>query len=321
MTWTPKRTLEEVNALLTAPGATHELETRLVNGRLQRVYRNQWPSLRVFWLWAVSQQKDNIYLVYEKQRYTFAQVHARATKAASMLRHVYNVRKGDRVAICARNYPEYLVVFWACHLIGAVSVLANAWSPLEVLQHCLIHTQCKVVVLDPERADRLEPGISRLSTEAGTTGVLVIEAHEGKGRWNGMHKWEDALNAYVGPLDAITSDPAVGPEDNASILFTSGTTGMPKGVLSTHRQYLTNVMNISIGSLRAALRRGETPSAGPVPGPQKGILISVPLFHVTGSTSLAMLGTLTGMKIVLMRKWIPEEAARYVLTPISFSET
>ncbi|KAJ2915027.1 hypothetical protein MD484_g5364, partial [Candolleomyces efflorescens] len=307
----PKRSVAEANQLLVAPGAPHEIESRIIDGRLQRVYKNQWPSLRVFWLWAIQQHKDATYLVFEKQRYTFAQVHNRAVRAASLFRHVYGVRKGDRVAICARNYPEYLVAFWACHLIGAVTVLANAWSPLPVLRHCLIHTQCKLIVVDAERADRLEPIVSDFAKEAGTTGILVLEAQDA--RWKGMHLWNRVLDEYTGPLDAITVDPAVVPEDNASILFTSGTTGLPKGVLSTHRQYLTNVMNVSVASRRAALRKGEDPAPLAAPtGPQKGILISVPLFHVTGSTSLAMLATLAGMKIVLMRKWIPEEAARLI---------
>lgn len=83
------------NALLVAPGAPHETETRLIDGRLLRVYKNQWPSLRVFWLWALSQHKEAVYLVYENQSYTFGQVHNRAVKAASVLRHVYGVQKGS----------------------------------------------------------------------------------------------------------------------------------------------------------------------------------------------------------------------------------
>ncbi|TFK28758.1 long-chain-fatty-acid-CoA ligase [Coprinopsis marcescibilis] len=309
MAWSPKRSVKEVGALLVAPGAPLEVQTRLIDGRLQRVYVNQWPSLRAFWLSSAPKHKDSVYLVYQNQRYTFSEVHVRATKAASLLRHVYGVRKGDRVGICARNYPEYMVAFWACHFIGAVSVLVNAWSPTDVLKHCFVHTQCKVVIVDAERADRLEPIASSL-VDKGVAGICVLEAHEGKGHWNGMQTWNDSLDAYTGPLDAITADPEIQPEDNASVYFTSGTTGLPKGVLSTHRQYLTNVMNLSVGSARAALRRGETPVSSL--GPQIGILISVPLFHVTGSTSLAMLATFSGMKIVLMRKWVPEEAVRLI---------
>lgn len=78
-------------------------------------------------------------------------------------------------------------------------------------------------MVDSERADRLEPNVSKLVADAGTTGFLVLEAHEGKGKWSGMQTWEEALNGFDGDSQSIlTSDPGIIPEDNASILFTSG---------------------------------------------------------------------------------------------------
>ena len=128
--------LLSAEALLTAPGSIHELETALVEGRLYRVYKNLWPSLRDFWLSAVSQYADDTYIVYEDQRLTYGQVHSRSVQIAGMLRKVYGIKKGshlwafcrlatplkrrrcsvvgDRVAICSRNTPEYLAIFWAC---------------------------------------------------------------------------------------------------------------------------------------------------------------------------------------------------------------
>jgi len=103
-----------------------------------------------------------------------------------------------------------------------LSYRIQSWSPLSVLRHCFVHTQCKLVVVDAERADRLEPTACDLSVDATGAGFLVIEAHKGKGHWNGMRTWNEVLDGYQGPLDAITEDPAVVPEDNASILFTSG---------------------------------------------------------------------------------------------------
>lgn len=80
--------------MLTAPGSIHELETALIDGRLYRVYKNLWPSLRDFWLSAVSQYSNDTYIVYEDQRLTYSQVHARATKIAGLLRTVYGIKKG-----------------------------------------------------------------------------------------------------------------------------------------------------------------------------------------------------------------------------------
>lgn len=310
--WSPKRSLAEVNDILCAPGQMHELQTILISGQLHRVYKNLMPSLRVFWLWAAQEHKDAIYLVFENQRFTFAQIFERSVKAAAIFHDVYGVRKGDRVVICSRNYPEFLVAFWACHLLGAISALPNAWSPLDTLHYCLVHTECKLIIVDPERADKLEPIAKKLVAETGCTGILVLESHEGKGSWQGMKTWKGAFDDYKGdPRRILSLDPELVPEDDATILFTSGTTGKPKGVLSTHRQFLTNLLNVGVGSRRASLRRGDNIPAPPV-GPQKGVLLSVPLFHVTGLTSLTMLATLTGMRIVMMRKWNPDEGARLI---------
>ncbi|KAF5388021.1 hypothetical protein D9615_000395 [Tricholomella constricta] len=108
-------------------------------------------------------------------------------------------------------------------LIGAVSVQVNAWLPLDLLQYCLTHTQCKLVVLDPERADRLELVAHDLSVDGGVNGFLVFESHEGKGEWKGMQSWNLALENYKGDsCKLLTNNQEILPEDNATILFTSG---------------------------------------------------------------------------------------------------
>lgn len=104
----------------------HELETRVIDGRVQRVYKNLWPSLRAFWLWASTEFQNETYIVYETQRLTFGETFTQSLAMATLLKDVYNVQKGERVAICSRNVPEYLVTWWACHLLAAVTVLVNA---------------------------------------------------------------------------------------------------------------------------------------------------------------------------------------------------
>ncbi|KAF8897515.1 hypothetical protein BD779DRAFT_1608102 [Infundibulicybe gibba] len=305
--WTPQRSLAETDAILCAPGSLHEIQTCVIDGRVQRVYKHLWPSLRHFWLWASQEHAASTYVVFENQRLTYRQVFERSLVAATIYRNVFGIRKGDRVGICSRNYPEYLVAFWACHLIGAVSVLANAWLPLQALRYCLAHTQCKLIILDPERADLLEPIATNLAAEIGATGFVVLECQEGKGQWAGMRTWKSLVEEFHEEDPIIAKeDLGILPEDNATIIFTSGTTGLPKGVLSTQRMFLTNALNVLVGSRRALLRNGEEIPATPT-GPQKGVLVSVPFFHVTGSTSLSMMASLTGMKIVLMRRWRPEE--------------
>ncbi|KAJ7368269.1 hypothetical protein DFH08DRAFT_676182 [Mycena albidolilacea] len=284
------------------------LETRLISGRVQRVYKNQWPSARAFWLWAAKEYADRPYLVFENQRYTYQETLDRAVKSAAIFSSVYANVPGDRVGICSRNYPEYTISFWACHLLGAITVLTNAWLPNGPLIHCLAITECKLIILDSERATRLEPEIKKLTKAAGATGVIVLESHEGKGHWKGMQSWDTVVKNYKGDSSKILqNDPKIEHEDDAIIIFTSGTTGLPKGVLSTQRQFLTNALNAIVARRRAALRRGEDIPASTPDEPQPGILIAVPFFHVTGLSA-----TLAGAKVALMRKWNPQEAAKLI---------
>jgi acyl-CoA synthetase (AMP-forming)/AMP-acid ligase II len=143
----------------------------------------------------------------------------------------------------------------------------SRWLPTGPLIHCLASTQCKLIALDVERADRLEPEIKKLTAEAGATGVVVLESHEGKGHWRGMQLWETVVKNYKGdPRKVLQNDPKLVPEDNCLIIFTSGTTGLPsnvlfcctpysgahhlkEGVLSTQRQFLTNTLNVSLRGL------------------------------------------------------------------------
>ncbi|KAG6888420.1 hypothetical protein C0995_008333 [Termitomyces sp. Mi166 len=298
--WYAQRTLAEADAIITAPGNLHELETRYIDGRLQRVYKRLWPSLRTFWLWAAAEHAPLTYVVLEKQRISYKQAFEQSVRAAGVLRDVYGVKKGDRVGICSRNYPDYVVAFWACHLIGAVSVLVNAWLPQKQLFFCLIHTECKLIILDPERADRLEGSAKELMNQAMSNGILVFNSHEGKGKWNGMESWDEVLAAYKGDTTGIQTgegEEEILPEDNATILFTSGEND---GDAKRRVKHTEAVLDECIELL-------VKPT-----GPQKGSLLSVPFFHATGSTSRLMMATLAGMKTILMRKWIPEEGVRLI---------
>ncbi|KAH8105971.1 hypothetical protein BXZ70DRAFT_998122 [Cristinia sonorae] len=300
-----KRTLAECDAILTAPGMPYEVETRIVDGRVQRVYKHLPRSIRDFWQLYGAQHREQTYVVYEDLRLTYGEAYDGSLHVARIFERVYGVRKGDRVAICSRNLPEYLVAFWACHLIGAVSVMVNAWLPFKPLTYCLEQSASRLVIVDAERADVISPVVPHLR-KTGVAGFLVWGSASLRREWDGLKLWSDVMHLrnqslellYPPQTDAVTIEP----EDDATIFFTSGTTGLPKGVLSTQRQFLTNILNAKIGSSRAILRSGIDLPTDPT-GPQKSVLISVPFFHVSGTTSLTMLATSMGMKIVLMRKW------------------
>ncbi|KAG6849878.1 hypothetical protein H0H93_004096 [Arthromyces matolae] len=224
MSWSPSRSLEETDAILCGPGHLHELETIYLNGRMQKVYRHLWPSVREFWLSRVKKFSKKYYIVFEGQRFTYGEVHQRATKVAAVFRHVYDVEKGDRIGICSRNCSDYLVSFWAApeDLIGAVPVLINAWLPLEPLQFCLVRTDCKVVMVDAERADRLAPVALELLRDR-PSNFLVFDEPMDKNRWPGIGSFPVTIDRYQGDItDILTNDPQIMPEDNALIMFTSG---------------------------------------------------------------------------------------------------
>lgn len=102
----------------------------------------------------------------------------------------------------------------------------SSWLPLEPLRFCFVHTQCKLIVLDSDRADTIEPIVASLSQDVGSVGLLVLNSHEGKGRWTGMDCYRAAVDRYIGGTQGIQSlnqDIEILPEDNAAIMFTSGT--------------------------------------------------------------------------------------------------
>ncbi|KAL1673407.1 hypothetical protein EV122DRAFT_294177 [Schizophyllum commune] len=302
-------------AILTAPGSMHETVECEIRGRRQKVYKHLWPSMRAFWLDSVRRYGKRTYIVLEDQRVTYEETHVQAVRLATALKRAYGVSKGDRVAIVSRNCIEYMYAFWACHMLGAVAVLVNAWLPVEPLSYCITHSQCRVLICDPERSAIIQPVVDDLAA-GGVSGFLVFgDTVDVNAQWAGMQSYSSVVQRFSRETDKSILEDGNGfldvdvqPEDNCAVMFTSGTTGMPKGVLSTQRQYLTNVLNVLVGSRRATLRRGEDITASLTCNlPQKGALVAVPLFHVTGTTSYSMMATMTGMKIVLMRKWDPVE--------------
>ncbi|KAK0442018.1 uncharacterized protein EV420DRAFT_1727700 [Desarmillaria tabescens] len=234
----------------------------------------------------------------------------RSVRCAAVFREAYGVAKGDRVVICSRNFSAYYVAFWACHLLGAVTALVNAWLPLEPLQHCIALTKCKLVLLDPERANVIEPIIDHLKEITGTSGCIVMEEHEGKGVWTGMDNFGTVLSrSLANPETVLLDDPQISPEDDATLIFTSGTTGLPKGVLSSQRAFLSVLFTNAFIFGRNTVRQGGSFPPPLTMGPQKGALLPTPLFHVTGTT-VTLSATMHGYKLVLMRKWDQQENVR-----------
>lgn len=304
----PAVSMKETYALLTAPGAPFEMETVEIRGLPMRVYKNAHRDLRT--IFDASRAWDaRDYIVYESERLTY-RAHFRAAAALGRaLAERYGIEKGDRVAIAMRNFPEWSIAFWAAVAIGAIAVPINAWGTGDDLAYGLRDSGSKVALVDHERLERLQ------TMPAGAHAARLVAVRTPAAALGAAVALEDLIgppSAYDSLPDHAPPDRAIMPDDDATILYTSGTTGRPKGALGTHRNIMCNLVNIAFTGARALIRRGE-----PLPEPptdQKCTLLPVPFFHVTGCHSVMIPCLASGSKLVLMHKWNPERALELIET-------
>ena len=301
----PAVSIAETYRILTAPGAPFELETVDLGGRPTRVYKKAHRDLRAI-LDASRTWNDRIFIVYEDERLSYRAHYRAASALAWRLAENYGVRKGDRVAITMRNFPEWPIAFWAATAIGAVAVPLNAWGTGDDLAYGLRDSGARVAVVDAER-------LERLTSQPNTHDAALIAVRTSREALGAATALEDVIGApaaYDSLPDRAPPDRNIRPDDDATILYTSGTTGRPKGALGTHRNIMCNLVNITFAAARAAIRRGD-----PLPAPpdaQKAVLLPVPFFHVTGCHSAMIPAVANGSKIVLMYKWNAEKALELI---------
>jgi long-chain acyl-CoA synthetase len=288
----------EAQALLTAPGAPFEMETVVIRGRPTRTWKNAPPTLQHCFA-AGRAHGAKIFLVHEEERVSFEAFARAAIRLAAHMRGL-GVVQGDRVAIAMRNVPEWPVAFYAGQLVGAIVTPLNAWWTGAELEYGLADSGAKLLVADVERWERIAPHMAALP------GLAHMLVSRGGGR---------SLEAVIGEPgswgslpDVPTPAPFLGPEDDATIFYTSGTTGKPKGALGTHRNICSNIMASGFALARAYLRRGEQPPAPDPSAPQKATLLSVPFFHATGCHAILNPSLFAGAKLVMQRKFDAGEA-------------
>lgn len=303
--------IREATEMLTAPGAPFEMEEVEIRGVRMRAWKNAPRSLREIFD-ATLNHGDKTFLVYEDDRVTFREHYEIVCKLAWLLREEYGVRKGDRVAIAMRNFPEWPMCFWAAAVCGAIVVPLNAWWTGHELEYGLADSGSTVLFADEQRAHLLKEHYANL--DLGKV-VAVRSAHELP---DGISRFEDELAKVDERVGGVPDLPNVElePEDDATIFYTSGTTGKPKGALGTHRNICTNLFNLRFAGLRSMIRRGDVPAAlkgeAPPAGPQLSPLLSVPFFHATGCHSTLIGNTAAGNKLVMMYKWDPERAMELI---------
>ena len=286
------------------PFATKEI---VVRGVPMRVFVAAPPTLRSLWQLTAG-HGDTTYIVYEDERLTYAEVHARVRSLARYLRVTCGVESGDRVAIAMRNYPEWVISYWATVSIGAAVVGMNAWWTTTEMEFGLSDSQPKVLIADDERLERVLPVLDNLRS---VTPLHVIAVRTDRDLPDDAVQWGDIVLPDTAP-DTLP-DVDIDPDDDVCIFYTSGTTGFPKGAQLTHRGSIHNILNIAYMTTAMAMADAKAAAAGDLPAtpaataltpPSAPVLMApTPLFHVTACNCIMHPATLTGGTVVFMRRW------------------
>jgi long-chain acyl-CoA synthetase len=291
---------EEACAHVTRPGAFFEVDAESIRGVDYCVFRNG-PATPAE-LFASARDDESTFLVYEEERWSFTETARHIDALAHALVNTFSVKKGDRVGIAMRNLPEWIVSFAAILSIGAVSVSFNAWWTESELDYALEDSGSAVLIVDGERVDRAHgPAGGR------EVPIIAVRTTATEQLTPGVHRYEDVVSLGV-PMPIVD----VLPDDDATILYTSGTTGFPKGAVSTHRAVTQSLMafwaRTSIQTARRD-RGGDEPQSAP---PPQCFILIVPLFHVTGCVPVMLTCFGLKMKLVMMYRWDPEVALRLI---------
>ncbi len=316
----PSMSIAEANEQLTGPGQLFEMEELTIRGVPTRTWKHAPPSLRAIMDMSLG-HGDAVFLVYEDERTTFAEHYRIASTLAHRLRDTFGIQQGDRVAIIMRNLPEWVMAFWGATLAGAIVVPLNAWWSGEELRYGLEDSGSKVAFVDTERVERIRPFLEGLSylgalivaDEHRTEPKAPLAVYEPPGGRAPVPEWPFPL--ALGPVDGTATPPdlTIDPEDDATIFYTSGTTGRPKGAVGTHRNMGTNLMSLFFINTRGATRFGSPlVPTGENEKTQAAFLLSVPLFHATGCHSVMVSNLAAGGKLVMMHHFEPDRALELI---------
>ncbi len=302
----PVISIAQANAALAASDTPLKLADGVVGGVPMKIYVDAPPTIRTILELAEPQFGARDYLVYEDERVTFSAFTRAVEHFAKALRETYGVEKGDRVAVIMRNFPQWPVPFFAALSLGAIATPMNSWWTGDELEYGLQDSGAKVAVVDPQILARIQDHLGNLPA---LENIIVARA-SGDLPGDNVRAMED----LIGPASGWASLEKIGlpaaelePDDDATIMYTSGTTGRPKGALASHRAIISNMLNSLTCQLRMLLRRGEAPPE-PDPDEQNATLLAIPFFHATGAFAVLIPSMLQGNKIVSMYKWDAGEA-------------
>jgi long-chain acyl-CoA synthetase len=288
----------------TGPGARFEIETVDIGGVPTKVFKQRLRSLRELARMACDRRGEREFLVHGDRRYTYLEFFRQANSAADVLRSDLGLARGERVAILSANNPTWCIAFWAAVNSGAIAVGLNGWwKPPEVV-YGLSDSGARILVVDRPRLAAVRTHLDELPDR---DAVFVIDPEPGD--LDGDVRLQDVARLADRPTDDFPDTP-IAEDDPAVILYTSGTTGRPKGAVGTLRSWIASTHNVSaVGAVTASVDpAARSPAAG-----SSTRLLSVPLFHVSGAQSHMVSGLLAGWKLVLPEgRFEPEKVMRLI---------
>ena len=292
--------LKEIVAAHKAPNADLAVHKEIISGEEYDVFTKAPRNLGKLYELGL-RSKDETFLVYQTERYTFSETLYLARRMARVLSEQYQINHGDRVSICARNSPEWCLAYMAITMIGGVVVPMNSWWKGSEIEYGLTDSGSKLAFVDQARFNQIQPLLKSLDIE-----LIQIKPEQ-----TPTYREFYSLIQDIDPLSEAEIEAFnVQPEDNVSIMYTSGSTGNPKGVLSTHRNIINALYTWRFVKEINEILRPELVEDNPEN--QAALLANVPLFHVTGSHAQFLASFVYLRKFVMMYKWDVNDALELI---------
>lgn len=283
------RKFDAVLAAVTGPGGRVVVE-RDKQGRA--IVANFPATLPLFFKTFCMLNADVEAIIAGDERLTFKQLDEVSDRLARGL-IARGIGKGDRVGIAMRNCPAWVLSYMAVIKAGAIATLLNGWWQSEELEHALQLTEPNLIFADAPRA-------KRIAASCATCEVMTIDIEQPA---------EQAFSDLLAQASETVAIPEVAPDDDATILFTSGSTGEAKGAVSTHRAVTTGIYAYATSLM---VLRGILESEGRPPLNPLKTLVVVPFFHVTGEVPVLLNSFVISRGMVLVPKWDAGEALRLI---------